>query len=33
LQNALSRTPGRTIVVQALARTDKELAAMAAAKN
>jgi hypothetical protein len=33
LQNALSRTPGRTIVVEALARTDKELAAMAAAKD
>jgi tetratricopeptide (TPR) repeat protein len=33
LQNALSRTPGRTIVVQALARTDKELAAMTAAKD
>jgi predicted Zn-dependent protease len=33
LQTALARTPGRRIVVEALARTDKELAAMAAAKD
>jgi len=33
LQNALSRTPGRRIVINALARTDKELAAMTAAKD
>jgi hypothetical protein len=30
---ALSRTPGRTILVEALARTDKEIAAMPAAKT
>lgn len=32
LQTALARTPGRTIVVEALVRSDKEIAAMAAAK-
>jgi hypothetical protein len=30
---ALSRTPGRRIVVEALARSDKEIAAMAPAKQ
>lgn len=32
-QTALARTPGRRMVVEALARTDKELAAMTAAKD
>jgi tetratricopeptide (TPR) repeat protein len=33
LQTALARTPGRRMVVEALARTDKEIAAMTAAKQ
>jgi hypothetical protein len=32
-QTALARTPGRKTVVEALAQTDKEIAAMAAAKQ
>jgi hypothetical protein len=33
LQTALARTPGRKTVVEAFSQTDKEIAAMAAAKQ